>query len=60
MTKRNQDITRAPLGKIEARFLTKMGTRPTFSTEDARQALGHQAGDPTRQFLERLHQKGWI
>lgn len=48
MTIRNQDITREPLGRLEARFLAKMGMRPTFSTEDARQALGHQAADPTR------------
>ncbi len=60
MTQGNQNITREPLGRIEARFLAKMGTRFTFSIEDARQALGHKMGDPTRQFLERLHQKGWI
>ena len=60
MTQGNQNITREPLGRIEARFLAKMGTRPTFSTEDARQALGHKVGDPTRQFLERLQRKGWI
>jgi len=37
-----------------------MGTRLTFSIEEARQILGHQADDPTRQFLDRLQHKGWI
>lgn len=60
MTKRMQNVTRSPLGRTEARFLAKMGTKPTFSSEDARQALGHKADDPTRQFLERLQRKGWI
>ena len=60
MTKVTQNITRSPLGRNEARFLAKMGTRITFSIEEARQVLGHKADDPTRQFLERLQQKGWI
>jgi len=60
MTKVSQNTTRSPLGRMEAGFLAKMGTRITFSIEEARHALGHQAGDPTRQFLERLQRKGWI
>ena len=36
------------------------GDKPTFTSEEARQVLGHKAGDPTRQFLERLQRKGWI
>jgi predicted transcriptional regulator of viral defense system len=60
MTNGTQNITRSPLGRVEARFLAKIATRPTFSTERAREALGHKAEDPTRQFLEKLRQKGWI
>src|SRR4030042_1613575 len=60
MTKVSQNITRSPLGRTEARFLAKMGTRLTFSIEETRQVLGHKAEDPTRQFLERLQRKGWI
>jgi predicted transcriptional regulator of viral defense system len=60
MTKGSQNITRSPLGKIEARFLAKMGTQITFSINEARQVLGHEVDDPTRQFLERLQRKGWI
>src|SRR4030043_953839 len=60
MTKISQNITKSPLGRNEARFLAKMGTRITFSIEEARQVLGHKADDPTRQFLERLQHKGWI
>lgn len=60
MTNGAQDITRSPLGRMEARFLAKIGVRPTFSIEDARRVLGHRETDPTRQFLERLQTKGWI
>jgi len=45
---------------MEARFLAKIGVRPTFSIVDARRVLGHKDSDPTRQFLERLQTKGWI
>ncbi|OGW41393.1 MAG: hypothetical protein A2Y97_09490 [Nitrospirae bacterium RBG_13_39_12] len=45
---------------MEARFLAKIGVRPTFSIQDARRVLGHRESDPTRQFLERLQTKGWI
>lgn len=55
-----QNITRSPLGRTEARFLARIGIRPTFSIEDARRVLGHREDDPTRQFLERLQTKGWI
>jgi predicted transcriptional regulator of viral defense system len=60
VTKVSQNITRSPIGKKETRFLAKMGTRITFSIDEARQVLGHKADDPTRQFLERLQRKGWI
>jgi len=60
MTNVSQNITRSPLGRIEARFLSKIGTQATFSIEEARQVLGHKGDDPTRQFLERLQRKGWI
>lgn len=60
MSSGSQNITRSPLGKQEARFLTAMGPRVLFSIEEARQVLGHKVSDPTRQFLGRLQQKGWI
>lgn len=53
-------ITRGQLGRIEASFLAKAGTHPTFDLAFARQALGHTRDDPTPQFLERLQNKGWI
>ena len=56
----DRNITRSQLGKIEASFLAKAGSRPTFSLAFARQILGHAKGDPTPQFLERLQSKGWI
>jgi predicted transcriptional regulator of viral defense system len=56
----DQDITRGQLGKMEAAFLAKAGTHPTFSLAFARQVLGHTKDDPTPQFLERLQSKGWI
>src|SRR3972149_5473296 len=55
-----QNITRDPLGKIEAGFLAKAGVHPTFSLAFARQILGHTKDDPTPQFRERLQSKGWI
>jgi predicted transcriptional regulator of viral defense system len=45
---------------MEAQFIAKVGTRGTFSINEAREVLGHKAEDPTRQFLERLQRKGWI
>jgi predicted transcriptional regulator of viral defense system len=60
MTNGTQNITRSPLGSKEARFLARIGIRPTFSSADARRVLGHKESDPTRQFLERLQHKGWI
>ncbi|MHB9096348.1 MAG: type IV toxin-antitoxin system AbiEi family antitoxin domain-containing protein [Syntrophales bacterium] len=55
-----QNITREPLGKMEAGFLAKAGAHPTFSLAFARQALRHTKRDPTPQFLERLQSKGWV
>src|SRR4030043_1568596 len=60
MTNGVQNITRSPLGRMEARFLAKIGIRPMFSIRDARRVLGHRESDPTRQFLERLQTKGWL
>jgi predicted transcriptional regulator of viral defense system len=60
MTNDVHNITRSPLGRIEARFLAKIGVHPTFNIVDARRVLGHKKNDPTRQFLERLQTKGWI
>jgi predicted transcriptional regulator of viral defense system len=60
MTNGDQNITREPLGKTEAQFLTRVATRPAFSIREARQLLKHRKHDPTRQFLERLQRKGWI
>jgi predicted transcriptional regulator of viral defense system len=56
----HKNITRAQLGKREARFLAKVGTHPTFTLAFARQVLGHAKDEPTPQFLERLQTKGWI
>lgn len=56
----DHNITKESLGKIEARFLAQISTRPTFSIEDARRTLGHEVSDHTSQFLERLQTKGWI
>lgn len=60
MTNGIQSITRSPLGRLEARFLARIGITPIFSIRDARLSLGHKESDPTRQFLERLQIKGWI
>jgi predicted transcriptional regulator of viral defense system len=60
MTNSTRNITRSALGRTEARFLARIGARATFTIQDAREALGHRADDPTRQFLDRLQRKGWI
>ena len=60
MTNGAQNVTRSPLGRTEARFLAKVGSRATFSIAHARETLGHKSEDPTRQFLEKLRTKGWI
>ncbi|MBM4348352.1 MAG: hypothetical protein FJ106_00400 [Deltaproteobacteria bacterium] len=60
MTNVSQNITKAPLGRIEARFIAKVGSRLTFSIDEARQVLDPNGEDNTRQFLERLQRKGWI
>lgn len=60
MTNGMQNITRSPLGRIEARFLARIGNHPTFNIAGARRILGHKESDPTRQFLERLQTKGWV
>jgi len=60
VTKDAQTITRASLGKTEAAFITRIGKKRFFTIDDARKALGHRKNDPTRQFLEKLIEKGWI
>jgi len=60
MTIVSQNITKSPLGRIEAQFIAKMGSKITFSIDDARQVLSQKGEDHTRQFLERLQRKGWI
>ena len=60
MTIVSQNITKSPLGRIEAQFIAKMGSKITFSTDDARKVLSQRGQDHTRQFLERLQRKGWI
>lgn len=60
MTKDAQTITRASLGKTEAAFITGIGKKRFFTIDDARKALGHRRDDPTRQFLGKLIEKGWI
>jgi predicted transcriptional regulator of viral defense system len=55
-----QNVTRASLGKTEAKFLSQVGAKRFFTIEEARKTLGHKKGDPTSQFLERLKRKGWI
>ena len=52
--------TRDSLGKKEAAFITKIGTAPVFSIEEARAALDHPPNDHTKQLLHRLEAKGWI
>jgi predicted transcriptional regulator of viral defense system len=52
-----QHITREPLGRMEALFLTKVATKPTFSIEEARRLFPK---DLPPQFLDRLERKGWI
>jgi len=58
--KYTRNITRSALGKMEAHFLSKMGPRPIFSTQEARRLLERKGTDYTPQFLERLERKGWI
>lgn len=52
-----QDITREPLGRMEAQFLVKVATKPTFSMEEARHLFQKNLSP---QFLDRLERKGWI
>ena len=52
-----RNITREPLGRMEARFLARVAIRPTFSIDEARR-LFPEALPP--QFLDRLERKGWL
>src|SRR3990170_3694169 len=52
-----RNLTREPLGRMEARFLTRVAIKPTFSIDEARR-LFPEALPP--QFLDRLERKGWL
>lgn len=52
-----RNITREPLGRMEARFLARVAIKPTFSIDEARR-LFPEALPP--QFLDRLERKGWL
>jgi predicted transcriptional regulator of viral defense system len=52
-----RNIAREPLGRMEARFLARVATKPTFSIEEARRLF---LKDLPPQFLDRLERKGWI
>lgn len=56
----HRSITRGPVGKTEVRFLAQLGAKPTFGLHDAQAILGYKAVGSAKNFLERLHQKGWI
>ena len=52
-----RSITKEPLGRMEAQFLVKVATKPTFSMEETRRLFRR---DLSPQFLDRLERKGWI
>jgi predicted transcriptional regulator of viral defense system len=58
--KGTHNITRGPLGRSEARFLTRVSGRAAFTTEEAKNTLAYKGEDSTQKFLERLQTKGWI
>lgn len=60
MIKDSQNITKEPLGRIEARFLGRVAARPIFSIDDARRFFGSEGKNNIPQFLDRLERKGWI
>jgi predicted transcriptional regulator of viral defense system len=55
-----QNVTKEALGRTEARFLARVGVKPTFSIDDARRFFGSEGKDNIPQFLDRLERKGWI
>jgi len=55
-----QNSTRGTLGKAEARLLSAVAHLPTFSIEEAKNALGMKQRRFASQFLDRLLRKGWI
>ena len=57
MINNGRNITREPLGRMEAQFLAKMATQPTFSMDDARRLFSKELPP---QFLDHLERKGWI
>jgi predicted transcriptional regulator of viral defense system len=60
MTNGERNVTRGALGREEARFLTRVGSLPSFSLADARRAMGTRQGEHARQFVARLQEKGWV
>lgn len=60
MTNSEQIIIRQSLGGEEARFLTHVGSLPSFSLADGRRILGARRAEQVRQFLDRLQKKGWV
>ena len=57
MNNDGQTIIREPIGRMEARFLAKMATKPTFSMDEARRLFSNELSP---QFLDHLERKGWI
>lgn len=57
MINNGRNMIREPLGRMEAQFLVKVATKPTFSMEEARRLF---LKDLSPQFLDRLERKGWI
>jgi len=51
------NITRGPLGRMEAQFLARVALKPTFSIDEARRLFPK---DLPPQFLDRLERKGCI
>jgi len=58
--KDTQNITRCPLGRVEARFLARVSGKAAFTTGEAQGILRYKCEDSTQKFLERLQRKGWI
>jgi predicted transcriptional regulator of viral defense system len=54
------NINSRSLGRLESRFLAKVGPMSRFSTADAKAFLGKDKAHWAPQFLDRLEEKGWI
>jgi predicted transcriptional regulator of viral defense system len=60
MTNHKQNITRDSLGRLEADFLTRIGSVGIFTTKDASRIITPDQKKYVRQFLAHLKKKGWI